>query len=217
MTQTRDDGDDAPFQPPDPKATLHRYLRRQREALLWKIEGVSEYDARRPMTPTGTNLIGLLRHSAGTEVDYFGVTFGRPADVGVPWTFPDDVDAEVDPAVWVADMWAPPEEAREDTLAWVRRAWAHADATIVALDLDAVGRVPWWPADRARVTLHEVLVHVLSDYCRHAGHADILRELIDGSVGLAPGNDNLPTDDPAFWPTHVERLEAAARAAGDID
>lgn len=198
----------------DPKATLHRYLRRQREALMWKLDGISEYDARRPMTPTGTNLVGLLRHTAGTEADYFGVTFDRPADaVGVPWAFPDDFGADVDPAVWVVDMWAPLEETREDTLAWVRRAWAHADTTIEALDLDAVGRVPWWPAERAEVTLHQVLVHVISDYARHAGHADILRELIDGQAGMQPDNDNLPTDDPAFWPEHVARVEAAARAA----
>lgn len=73
--------------------------------------------------------------------------------------------------------------------AWYRRAWAHADATFDALGLDAVGQVPWWGAE---VTLHRVMLHVVVDIQRHAGHADIVRELIDGATGLPPGNGNMP-------------------------
>jgi uncharacterized damage-inducible protein DinB len=56
----------------DPKADLHRYLQDAREALLWKLAGLSEYDVRRPMVPTGTNLLGLVKHVASVELGYFG-------------------------------------------------------------------------------------------------------------------------------------------------
>jgi hypothetical protein len=62
----------------DAKETLRRYLRSAREALLWKLEGRSEYDIRRPLTPTGTNLLGLVKHLSIVEAWYFGETFGRP-------------------------------------------------------------------------------------------------------------------------------------------
>ena len=69
----------------DPKAELQGYLQGARDALVWKLDGLSEYDIRRPMTPTGTNLLGLVKHCAGTELGYFGFVFGRPADEPTPW------------------------------------------------------------------------------------------------------------------------------------
>ena len=57
------------------KAELSRYLQAAREALVWKLEGLSEYDVRRPMVPTGTNLLGLVKHLANVEAGYFGATF----------------------------------------------------------------------------------------------------------------------------------------------
>ena len=62
----------------EPKETLVEYLQSARDAMVWKVEGLSEYDARRPMTPTGTNLLGLVKHLASVELGYFGDTFGRP-------------------------------------------------------------------------------------------------------------------------------------------
>ena len=70
---------------PDPKADLHRYLQRGREAVLWKLDGLSEYDIRRPMVPTGTNLLGLVKHLASVELGYFGEVFGRPSGEPLPW------------------------------------------------------------------------------------------------------------------------------------
>src|SRR5699024_6804285 len=67
------------------KAVLHRYLSSARENLRWKLAGLSEYDARRPLTPTGTNLLGLLKHSATAAYGYFGETFARPYEDGLPW------------------------------------------------------------------------------------------------------------------------------------
>jgi hypothetical protein len=62
----------------DAKTDLQRYLQDAREALLWKLDGLSEYDIRRPLVPTGTNLLGLIKHQAGVELGYFGDTFGGP-------------------------------------------------------------------------------------------------------------------------------------------
>lgn len=83
-----------------------------------------------------------------------------------------------------------------------------------AHDLDAVGRVPWWPDDRSEVTLHRILVHMIAETNRHAGHADIIRELIDGAVGLRDGNDNMPPVDREWWEGYRSRLERVAREIG---
>ncbi len=191
------------------KAVLHRYLVRAREALVWKLDGVSEYDVRRPMVPTGTNLLGLVKHVAYTEAEYLGLVFGRPFPEASP---ADDPDAEPN-----VDMWATAAESRESILDLYRRVWTHGDATIEALDLDAPGLVPWWSEERRVASLRTVLVHVIAETNRHAGHADILRELIDGAVGLNPVHSNLPDVDPDWWPEYVRRLESVARQAGGLD
>ncbi|HEX6871010.1 MAG TPA: DinB family protein [Micromonosporaceae bacterium] len=190
----------------DPKANLTRYLQAARDALLWKLEGLSEYDIRRPLVPTGTNLLGLVKHMAGVDAVYFGGTFGRPFPEPLPW-FAEDAEPN-------ADMWATAEESREDIIGLYRRVWAHSDATINALDLDATGHVPWWPEDRNEVTLHRILIHMIAETHRHAGHADIVRELIDGSVGMRQGNSNLPAEDQSWWETYRARLERVATQAG---
>ncbi|GAA0473800.1 hypothetical protein Aca07nite_83570 [Actinoplanes capillaceus] len=187
----------------DPKAELRHYLGQAREALLWKLDGTTEYDARRPLTSTGTNLLGLVKHAAGVEGGYFGETFGRPCPEPMPWMAE---DAEPN-----ADMWATADEPREEIVARYRRVWAHSDATIEALDLDALGQVPWWPSERREVTLHRVLIHVTAETNRHAGHADIVRELVDGSAGLRAANSNLPPGDRSWWAGYHDRLEETAR------
>jgi uncharacterized damage-inducible protein DinB len=189
----------------DPKADLHRYLQIAREALLWKLDGLTEYDIRRPLTPTGTNLLGLVKHVASVELGYFGETFGRPSDEPVPWL---DEDAEPN-----ADMWATHDQSREQIVGLYHRVWTHSDATIDTLPLDAVGRVPWWPDDRAEVTLHRILVHMIAETDRHAGHADIVRELIDGAAGLGVDNSNLAPGDEAWWTNYRANLERVAREA----
>ena len=140
------------------------------------------------------------------ELGYFGDTFKRPAEIDLPWW---DDDAEPN-----ADLWATAEESRDEIVDLYRRAWDHADETIGFLDLEARGHVPWWPEGRDEVTLHRVLVHVATETHRHAGHADIVRELIDGSAGLRPGQDNLwAGQEEGYWDAHRERVEAAAREA----
>ncbi|HUB20998.1 MAG TPA: DinB family protein [Streptosporangiaceae bacterium] len=191
---------------PDPKAHLRRYLQAAREAVLWKLDGLSEYDVRRPMVPTGTNLLGLVKHLASMELGYFGEVFGQPFDESLPW-----LEEGAEPN---ADMWATPEESRGDITGLYRRTWAHADATIAALALDAPGYVPWWREGRREVTLHQILVHMIAETDRHAGHADIVRELIDGAAGVRADNSNLAPGDQAWWAGYRNRLEDAAREAG---
>ncbi|MEI5102567.1 DinB family protein [Streptomyces sp. PmtG] len=195
---------------PHAKDDLLRYLRDAREALLWKLDGLSEYDVRRPLTPTGTNLLGLVKHASGVELAYFGDTFGRPffAPGEEPsWWYTRDTEDN-------ADMWATEDEPRDEVVGLYRRAWQHADTTFETLPLDAVGRVPWWPDERGETTLHHIAVRVVADTHRHAGHADILRELIDGQAGMLPHNDSLPPADRAGWRAHRDRVERSARTAG---
>jgi hypothetical protein len=132
-----------------------------------------------------------------------GEVFGRPFPEELPW-----LAGDAEPG---ADMWATADESSESITALYRRVWKHSDETIHALDLDTVGSVPWWPEERRTVSLHRVLVHMIAETERHAGHADIVRELIDGAIGQRPDNANL---DAAFdWATHRARLEQAARDA----
>jgi hypothetical protein len=183
----------------DPKADLHSYLTMIREAVLWKLDGLSEYDMRRPMTPTGTNVLGVVKHLAGVQIGYLGWTFGRATDVKLAWYDNDDPHA---------DMYAYEDETRDFVVALYHQAGEIGDATIAELDLDAPGHVPWWPADRNPVTLHRVLVHLLAETNRHAGQIDIIRELIDGAAGLRAESTNLPGD--VNWPEYRARLETLA-------
>jgi hypothetical protein len=116
----------------------------------------------------------------------------------------------------MSDMFATAAESRDDITGLYRRAWAHSDATIDALPLDAVGHVPWWPAERSEVTLNHIMIRVAADTNRHAGQADIVRELIDGAAGRLPGTPNLPEGDEAWWASHRDRVEREARAAAGL-
>ena len=187
----------------DAKQTLHRYLRTARESMVWKLDGLSEYDVRRPLTTTSTNLLGLVKHLSIVEAWYFGRSFDRPFAEDLPWW---DDDAEEQ-----ADMWVTEAETRAEVVGRYRRVQRHADATIDALPADARGRVPWW--SEPDVTLHTMLVHVLAETNRHAGHADILREQLDGAVGMRSDNRNVPEHDAAWWSDLRHRVETAAQAA----
>jgi len=180
-------------------------LQSARDALVWKLQGLSEYDIRRPLVPTGTNLLGLVKHCAYVEFAYFGETFGRPPSV--------ELEAFAEGAEPNADMWATAEESREEILAFYRSAWAHADATITALPLETLGSVAWWPEERRENTLHRIAIHVIAETDRHAGQADIVRELIDGSAGLRAESRNLPEESETWWKEYNEKLEGAARRA----
>ncbi|MGC5038266.1 DinB family protein [Streptomyces sp. DT190] len=183
------------------KDNLHGRLRRDREALLWKLDGLSEYDARRPLTVTGSNLLGLVKHVASVEARYFGEVFDRPSPEALPrWQ---DHDG--------SDLWAAEDETRDQIIEFYRRTWEHSDATINELSLDAPGLVPWWPAPHANTNLFAVMVHVLGETNRHAGHADILRETIDGRTGMRPEHE-MQIDEEARAASYA-KIEQAARSA----
>jgi hypothetical protein len=145
--------------------------------------------------------------------------FRGPFPERLPWR-DDDADTRADDAklaalfhhkLQLADMWATEDESRVEIVDRYRRMWAHSDATIAALDIDAAGYVPWWP--RPDVKLFNILVHVLNETNRHAGHADILREQLDGAVGTESGSAALHGRDATFWENHRAELERAAQAA----
>jgi uncharacterized damage-inducible protein DinB len=187
----------------DPKSVLQHYLQEARDSLFWKLDGMSEREARLPRTATGNNLLGVIKHCLNVEVGYFGPTFGRE--------FPgsdelvSEEDFEADPQ---ADWYARESETKDGLIDLYRRVTAFADETIEQLPLDAPGHVPWWRPGRQDVTLQRVIVHVTTDLARHAGHADIMREAYDGAVGLDPSHPNIPAD--YDWPAYVAKLTALA-------
>jgi hypothetical protein len=182
----------------DLRDSLHDKLREARAALLSRLEGLGEYDVRRPMTPSGTNLLGLVKHMVGNEHVYLGEAVGRmPPDV-LPWV--------VDGSIWDgADMWATADESREYVLGLYERACAHSDETVETLGLDSPASVPHWAEDRRVTTLGFLLVRMVEETGHHAGHADICRELIDGS--MRTDGDML---DEQGWSAYVARVQAAA-------
>ena len=182
----------------DLKDVLLDKLREARAAVLSTLDGVGEYDTRRPMTPSGTNLLGLVKHLTGNEHVYLGNSFGRtPPDV-LPWV--------ADGSIWEgADMWATADESRDDILGLYERACAHSDATVAALELDSPGAVPHWPEERRSTTLGFVLVRMVAETGHHAGHAEICRELIDGR--MRTDGDVL---DEAGWRDYVATVQSAA-------
>ncbi len=191
------------------KAELHHYLRGARQAVRWKLDGLSEYAARSPRTPTGTNLLGLVKHLSGVEMLYFGWVFDRPFATPPDW-FGEGMATN-------ADMWATADESVADIVGLYDRACAHADGTIDELAIDSIGFVPWLGGE---TTLHRILVHVLAETERHAGHLDIVRELTDGAVGRLPGNNQMAAGAPEsterptqWWAEYRDRIEQAARLA----
>ena len=150
------------------KESLQVALNRHQDAILWKLEGVSDEDLRRPLVPSGSSLLGLVKHLAAVEYGWFCDTFGRPTE---PLPFDDD-----DPD---ADLRVRPEETTADVLAFYTRARATADRVIDEIGLEETG-MAWFGEP---VTMRWVLIHMVEETARHAGHVDIIRELIDGMTG----------------------------------
>ena len=176
---------------------------RARAAVLAKLDGLSEYDVRRPLTATGTNLLGLVKHLATWEARYLGEVFGRPFPEPLPrW----DVEAER-----LADMWATAHESRADVVDRYRRVWAHSDATIEALDARrhgprrVVGRrggaAVQRPGPRARRDQPARRPR------RHPARGARRAVGTDAEAMAADGHD------AAFWAERRAEIEAAARGA----
>lgn len=145
----------------DERATLTGLLQFQRESMLRKVEGLDDAAAARTFVDSGTSLVWLLRHLSYAE------------RVWVLERFAGAETAEPVPPPGTADSLA-------DAVAAYKQTWAEVDAVVAASDLDAVA--PGQP-DLEPVNLRWILGHLLEETARHAGHADILRELIDGQTG----------------------------------
>jgi hypothetical protein len=186
----------------DEKALLHAQLQVHRDALLWKLEGLGEPDLRRPMTATGTTLLGLVKHLTGVESAYFCDAFGRERPQ-LAW------EADEGAALGeLSDMYAKPDETAAEIVASYRAATAAADRSIADLDLDTTGR----HHIGITVSLRWMLLTVLLDTARHAGHADIVRELIDGAVGSHREWSGVPhANDEDYCQTYL------ARVRGEVD
>lgn len=187
----------------DTKAALHYYLRRTRDDLVWKLDGLSEREARTPRTVTGNNLLGVVKHCLNVEAGYFGPTFGRqfptPEELVPLPAFDDDPQA---------DWYAREDETKDGLIDLYRRVALFADETIDQLPLDAPGQVPWWRPGHQDVTLDRIIMHVTGDLARHAGQADIMREQHDGGIGWHQDGTSIP--DGYDWPAYVSKLRKLA-------
>jgi hypothetical protein len=169
MTGTTDSARTSPPFTGGEKDNLRFSLDRHRDAAVWKLEGLCDEQLRRPMTPSGTNALGLLKHLGCVEYGWFCETFGREAE-------PLPCDPFNDPD---SDMRTAPGESTADILAFYARARAAADRVIEEVPLEATG-TSW---SGRTVSMRWVLIHMIEETARHAGHLDILRELIDGATG----------------------------------
>jgi len=165
------------------------------------LDGLGEYDARRPLVPSGTNLLGLVKHLSGIELGYLGACVGRPSPAALPW--------EDDGSVWEsADLWATADQSRDYLLDLYRLAWAHSDESLATIPLDAPATVAWWPQARRTTTFGHLVVRVTAETAQHAGHAEILRETVDGRRG----RDSDAIGDADWWTTYVAKIQRAADA-----
>jgi hypothetical protein len=178
---------------------LLHYLQRERDHLVGTLDGLGEYDVRRPLTPSGTSLLGLVKHVASVELGYLCDCLGRPHGLELPW---DNEQAYEESS----DMWATAEESRDWLLDLYRRSWELGDANVRELGLDAPATVPWWAGQNRETTVGRLVVHMLDETAHHAGHADILRETIDGRGG----RDHDDLGDAQWWSSYVAKVQAAA-------
>lgn len=187
------------------ESDLAEMLGRLNDQVIDKVGGVGEYDLRRPLTPSGSSLLGIVKHLATVQAGYFGDVFGRPFAEPLPWT---EEGAPRD-----ADLWATADESSEYILDLYRSSWKHSMETLAANELDATGTVPWWPEDVRHPTLERILVHMLAETARHAGHIDVLREGVDGVAGRYGGDAMVHWDDPDERAAYVASVAAAAEEA----
>ena len=176
------------------KEILYATLELHRDAMRWKLEGLDDADLRRPMThPTGTNLLGLVKHLAGMEASWLCGPFGRETEP-MPW-YEGDHPGD--------DMWAAPDESTSYIVGLYRRTCAVADQTISDLALADTGKR--WTGET--ISLGYALITMVGETARHTGHADIVRELIDGTIGAfreQPYADGSATE---FWRAYRARMQ----------
>ncbi|UYQ78139.1 DinB family protein [Glutamicibacter sp. JL.03c] len=190
------------------KELLLEYLGDARQAVIYKAQGLSDRLARKPLTPTGTHILGVVHHLAITEYGYFGQCLGRSVDDPYIQNL---LDAE-DPQ---ADFLPPAHLNANGIIGLYRDSILFSDAGIKSLPLDAPVEVPWW-IRRRHTTLEQLVVHMIAETSRHAGHLDIVREQLDGFTGLRPEAPNLPDYSAAQWAEQFESINRLADGGSQL-
>ena len=150
--------------------TLSGFLDFQRATLLWKLEGLDDEQLRRAMVPSGTSLLGIVKHLAYVERGWFQRVWAGQ-EITVPWT---DEDPDAD---WRIE----PDETTKDVLDLYEGECARSREIVAAASsLDEAVVHPRW---KEELSLRWILTHMLEETARHVGHADILREQLDGATG----------------------------------
>ena len=174
--------------------TIHRaFLRRT-------VAGITDEQARQRLTVSELTLGGLVKHVAKTEASWAEFIVDGPSAMAMT---PESYTEHADGFVLRAD------ETLDGVLAEYEKVAARTDELVRTWDLDAahpLPEAPWFPPDATR-SARRVFVHIVAETAQHAGHADILRESIDGATGMRAENTNVPQID---WADYRTRLTAIA-------
>ena len=157
----------------DEKQVLSQFLDQQLAVVAWKLDGLTDEELRRPVTPSGMCLLALAKHVAGVPFYWLCEVFGRPIE---PWPGAETDDVELDPG-----------DTTDGVLEYYARARAASQVAITEVDLDATGTT--WLGDT--VSFRWAILHTIEEAARHAGHADLMRERVDNTTGYLP-DDHLP-------------------------
>jgi uncharacterized protein DUF664 len=153
---------------------LESFLDAYRGTILWKLRGLSDEDLRKVIVPSGWSPLGMVKHLGYVEQNWFRTRLAGEKDLPVPWT-------EQDPD---ADMRVEPYETTEEVFQFYRDQCERSRKIAGGRSLEDLAVE--WPADRPpelRPNLRWIYIHMIEETARHAGHIDIVRELIDGAVG----------------------------------
>ncbi len=151
------------------KEMVTAFLDWQRATLLCKLDGLSDEELRRPHEPSGLTLLGLVKHLRAVEMSWFRFDFAAEDPASIPDLIPYE------------DPWTiGPEETTQDVLDIYQREIEHSRMLTEAADLDAPARNP---GEAPGLTLRWILLHMIEETARHNGHADLIREAIDGQTG----------------------------------
>ncbi len=156
----------------DERTMLRAHLEYHRSTLAWKCDDLGDEDLRTPASkPSALSLLGLVRHLAEVERTWFRKTVNGEHDLPNVWSHADDYQTAYDPAGCTRE---------EAFAAWRDEVRQARRIELAAPSLDLVVRQPRWDED---VSLRFVMLHMIHEYARHNGHADLVREAIDGTVG----------------------------------
>ena len=167
-----------------------------RPIMVWNLAGLTLDQAIRPVVASGTSLLGMIKHLAYVERWWFDDFFAGN-DVEYPW-------CEGDPD---ADFRIEDDETIESVVGLYEEAVARSNAISAKAQMDDLSVRDRNGEHRA---MRWIVAHMIEETARHAGHADIVRELTDGAVGLRVENTNMPSTDPAWWDEYRAHLQDVA-------